>query len=165
MTLLEFLNYQPNQRLQFSDEKFYAYGDIFLNCNTGEPITLNTEETLAKQLNITEYPLVINDKNGNQIYYEDSTGFWWKREYNENGQETYYINSYKEWQKREYDANGVQIRFEDSVGYWWKREFDAKGNQIRYDDSNGYWGKQEFDAKGNVIYYEDSDGTIKHYKQ
>jgi hypothetical protein len=97
-------------------------------------------KTIAEQLNITEFPFIIKDKNGNQIYYEDSNGYWSK------------------W---EYDSNGNQIYFEDSYGYWYKKEYDTKGNEIYFENSKGYWVKREYDSNGNLIYYEDSNGDIK----
>jgi hypothetical protein len=49
--------------------------------------------TIAQQLKVTEFPFIIKDKNGNQIYYENSNGFWRKSEYDQNGNEIYYENS------------------------------------------------------------------------
>ena len=72
--------------------------------------------TIAQQLKIKEFPFVIKDKNGKEIYYEDSDGYW---------------------RKSEYDSNGKKIYFEDSNGNWYKREFDSNGNQIYYEDSDG----------------------------
>ena len=43
--------------------------------------------TIAKQLNIKTFPFTIKDSNGNLIYYENSTGFWAKREYDADGKE------------------------------------------------------------------------------
>jgi len=73
-------------------------------------------KTIAQQLNIKDFPYIIKNKNGNQIYYENSDGYWWKQEF---------------------DQNGNQIYFKDSDGYWWKQEYDQNGNQIYYEDSNG----------------------------
>ena len=95
--------------------------------------------TIAQQLKIKDFPFVINDENGNEIYYEISSGNWWKSEF---------------------DSNGNEIYREDSNGYWWKMEYDSNGNEIYFEDSNGYWRKMEFDSNGNQIYYEDSDGDI-----
>jgi len=50
--------------------------------------------TIAKQLKIKEFPFKINDSNGNQIYYEDSKGYWSKRELDSKGKEIYFENSY-----------------------------------------------------------------------
>ena len=52
--------------------------------------------TIAQQIKWdfeTNGPLVIKDKNGNGIYYEDSTGFWTKWEYDSQGNKMYYENS------------------------------------------------------------------------
>ena len=73
-------------------------------------------KTIAQQLNIQEFPFEIKNKNGNIIYYENSNGYWRKREFN---------------------TNGNRIYFENSRGYWIKREYDTNGNQIYYEDSNG----------------------------
>jgi len=58
----------------------------------------------------------VYNKNGKPIYYEDSDGYW---------------------VKREYDTNGNEIYFEDSNGDWIKREYDTNGNIIYREDSNG----------------------------
>ena len=60
--------------------------------------------------------LEIRDKNGNQIYWEYSNGYW---------------------EKCEYDSRGNLIYFEDSDGVWVKREYDSQGNQIYFEDSGG----------------------------
>jgi hypothetical protein len=96
-------------------------------------------KTIAQQLNVKEFPFVIKDSNGQEIYYEDSDGYWYKKEYDSNGNEIYYENYNRYWSKREYDSNG---------------------NQIYYENSNRYWYKKEYDSNGNLIYYEDSDGII-----
>jgi hypothetical protein len=97
------------------------------------------KKTIAQQLNIKEFPFEINDKNGNEIYYEDSNGYW---------------------VKSEYDSNGNRVYYEDSNGDWEKREFNSNGNQIYYEDSNGYWCRREYDSNGKEIHFEDSDGLI-----
>ena len=83
------------------------------------------------------FPIEIKDPKGNETYYEDSDGYWWRREYDEKGNLTYY---------------------EDSSGYWWRREYDEQGNETYYEDSNGDWWRHEYDEKGNRTYYENSDG-------
>ena len=49
--------------------------------------------TIAQQLKIKEFPLIIKDSNGKEIYYENYNGYWNKREYDSNGKEIYYENS------------------------------------------------------------------------
>ena len=94
-------------------------------------------KTIAQQLNVTEFPFKIKDKNGNVIYWENSNGNWYKNEYDSNGNQIYTENSTGGWCKREYDSNGNQIYYETSDGYWYKNEYDSNGNQIYYENSNG----------------------------
>ena len=71
-----------------------------------------------KELGIAfSFPIEIKDAEGNDTYYEDSGGCWYK---------------YK------YDAEGNQTYSEDSDGYWRKSEYDANGNQTYYENSCGY---------------------------
>jgi hypothetical protein len=60
--------------------------------------------------------LIIEDPKGNLVYYENSNGFWWKREFDEQGNEIYYESSYGNWSKSEYDDRGNEIYYEDSDG-------------------------------------------------
>jgi hypothetical protein len=73
-------------------------------------------KTIAQQLKITEFPFIIKDKNGNQIYLETSRGYWYKYEYDQNGKEIYFENSHGYWSKRQYDQNGKVIYYETSDG-------------------------------------------------
>ena len=59
----------------------------------------------------------VYDNQGNNIYYEDSTGFWVKSEYDTNGNNIYGENSSGDWYKYEYDNQGNRIYWEDSDGY------------------------------------------------
>jgi hypothetical protein len=77
---------------------------------------MKNEQTIAQFLNVKDFPFQIKDKNSNQIYYENSDGFWCKSEY---------------------DDQGNVIRCEDSNGFWSKWERDDQGNEIYYEDSNG----------------------------
>jgi|SRR5690554_2395468 len=94
-------------------------------------------KTIAQQLNVKEFPFIIKDSNGNEIYCEYSTGYWRKAEYDSKGNCIYFVNSKKEWFKREFDEQGSIIYYEDSGGYWVKREFDSNGNMIYYENSEG----------------------------
>jgi len=95
--------------------------------------------TIAQQLKIKEFPFEIKDSKGNQIYFEDSTGYW---------------------EKSEYDSKDNRIYLEYSTGYWVKSEFDSEGREIYWENSNGYWVKREYDSEGNEIYFGTSNGTI-----
>jgi hypothetical protein len=70
------------------------------------------KQTIAEQIKWdfkTNGSLVIKDKNGNRIYWENSNGFWTKHEYNSQGNEIYYETSYGFWEKYEYDSQGNKI--------------------------------------------------------
>lgn len=73
-------------------------------------------KTIAQQLNIKEFPFIIKDNNGNELYFEDSYGYW---------------------VKRRFDGIGNTIYFENSDGYWYKKRHDKKGIQIYFKNSNG----------------------------
>ena len=78
--------------------------------------------------------LVIKDKNGRLIYWEDSGGFW---------------------VKREYDSQGNQIYFENSGGFWAKRESDSKGKCIYYEYSaGGIIDKRPKPCEGKIVEFE-----------
>jgi hypothetical protein len=94
-------------------------------------------KTIAQQLNVTEFPFIIKDKRGNRIYFEESDGYWHKREYDSNNNQIYYEDSDGFWSKYEYDSNGKVLYFEDFTGSWYRKEYDSNGNQIYYEDSNG----------------------------
>ena len=72
--------------------------------------------TIAQQLKIKKFPFIINDHNGNKIYFEDSDGFWWKSEFDSKGNSIYYENSDGYWIKTEYNSEGIRIYYEDYSG-------------------------------------------------
>ena len=83
--------------------------------------------------------------------------------YNQNGDEVYSEDSYGFWEKQEYDENGNKIYVEDSDGGWEKYEFDDNGKDIYYENSDGDWIKYRYDENGNQTYYESSNGEIYNY--
>ena len=97
------------------------------------------EQTIAQFLKVKTFPFDIKDAKGNQIYCEDSDGYWYKSEY---------------------DAKGNEIYLESSNGFWVKHKYNDQGNEIYYGDSKGYWRKREYNDQGNVIYSIDSKGFI-----
>ena len=100
-------------------------------------------KTIAEQIKWdfeTNGGLEILDKNGKEIYSENSGGYWSK------------------WK---HDSKGNEIYNESSDGGWTKFEYDSKGNRIYFEDSNGNKAKWKYNSKGKEIYYEDSNGVIK----
>ena len=77
-------------------------------------------KTIAQQINwdfgANGSFLEIKDKNGKRIYFENSSGFWSKREYDSEGNEIYVEKSDGTWLKREYNSRGNMIYFENSDG-------------------------------------------------
>ena len=136
-------------------------GPTFEEYFNGSESQYSMNKTIAQQLNIKEFPFEIKDKNGNEIYYEHSSGYWDKSEYDQNGKQIYYEDSTGYWRKSEYDQNGNEIYYESSSGYWDKSEYDQNGNEIYYESSTGYWSKSEYDKNDKQIYYESSDGYIE----
>jgi len=72
--------------------------------------------TIAQQLKVKDFPFKIKDSKNNRIYFENSDGHWFKREF---------------------DSNNNRIYYEDSYGNWIKKEYDSKNNRIYYEDSHG----------------------------
>ena len=70
-------------------------------------------KTIAQQLNIKTFPFEIK-VDGNIVYFENSEGYWYKREY----------------------QDGKQVYFEDSEGDWEKFEYQD-GNCVYYEASDG----------------------------
>lgn len=60
------------------------------------------------------FPIEIESEAGEEAYFENSNGYWFKREYDSEGNETYYERSDGYWCKSEYDSEGNQTYFEDS---------------------------------------------------
>ena len=80
------------------DELNYVLSGIF-----GEPVRYSDD--------------IIYDDNGNEIYSENSMGYWRKIEYDNNGNMIYFENSSGDWYRKEYDERGERIYYEDSTGY------------------------------------------------
>lgn len=77
---------------------------------------MKAEQTVGQFLKVKNFPFIIHNDKGKEIYCECSTGYWTKREYDDQGNEIYYENSDGLWAKREYDAKGNEIYFENSKG-------------------------------------------------
>jgi hypothetical protein len=77
---------------------------------------MKDKQSIAQFLKVKSFPFIIKDDKGNQIYYEESSGYW---------------------SKCEYDNKNNEIYFENSNGYWCKRVYDDRSNTIYYEDSDG----------------------------
>ena len=72
--------------------------------------------TIAQQLKVKQFPFVIKNDAGKEIYFEHRDGKWCKYEYDDNGREIYYETSNEFWYKKEWDKDGNIIYFEMSNG-------------------------------------------------
>jgi hypothetical protein len=84
---------------------------------------LKQEEMVMVLSKVYNQPVTIKGKgnwvyntNGNIIYFEDSDGYWYKKEFDQNGNLIYYESSNGDWVKYEYDVNGNETYFENSNG-------------------------------------------------
>ena len=68
-----------------------------------------TMKTIAQQLGITDFPFYIKDKDGNEIYFEDSRNHWSRRELDSDGNEIYFEYSDNFRGRYEYDSDGNEI--------------------------------------------------------
>lgn len=50
-------------------------------------------QTIAQFLKVKDFPFIVKDKNGKIIHYENSDGYWSKREYDSNANVIHYENS------------------------------------------------------------------------
>jgi hypothetical protein len=72
-------------------------------------------KTIAQELGVTDFPFEIRDGKGNLIYIEMEDGFWIKWQWS-NKRQMYCQNSSNYWEKREYDSSGNEIYYENSTG-------------------------------------------------
>ena len=107
---LPYLKYLEQYGLK-QDEMDLVLGIIF-----NQPVTIDDNYVYDTNGRVIIDDNYVYDTNGRVIYFEDSNGYW---------------------TKREYDNNGNEIYFEDSTGYWEKYEYDVNGNEIYYEDSTG----------------------------
>ena len=56
------------------------------------------------------------DEYDNLVYFENATGFWWRKEFN---------------------AAGQLLKWEDSTGFWVKKTYDSNGKELTYENYLG----------------------------
>ena len=102
-------------------------------------------KTIAQQLNVTDFPFSIKDKNGNLLYFEDSDGLWLKNEF---------------------DSKGNVIYSKHSNGYWVKRECDSNGNETYFENSEGMIidNRPKLTCEGNIVEIDGKKYQLKEVK-
>jgi len=100
---------------------------------------------------------IYDGKYGNILYFEESTGFWRKYEY-EHSKLMYFENSDDFWVKYKYDDNGRKTDRKNSEGEWSTYKYEENGNTWEYTEyPSGFWENSLEDENGNNLYYENSD--------
>ena len=110
------------------NKKYQRYIDYIAN-DLQPPYYENMRD--AYGLKKEEYELVLS-----KVYNEPVT-IKGNRVYDTDGNNIYWEASTGSWSIREYDANSNLIYLENSNGYWVKKEYDANGDEIYYEDSDG----------------------------
>ena len=146
--VLSYYEYDRNTTVIFEIEDL---GQSVDDCNK----TVTNKMKIVRIVDPSEYNLLFTrykfDSNNNQIKYENSNGYWWKKEYDSNNNQIKREDSDGSWKKNEYDSNNNQIKVEYSDGDWEKKEYDSNNNQTKFEKSNGDWWKKEYDSNNNVI--------------
>jgi len=107
---LPYLKYLEQYGLK-QDEMDLVLGIIF-----NQPVTIDDNYVYDTNGRVIIDDNYVYDTNGRVIYFEDSNGYW---------------------TKREYDNQNNLIYRETSTGYWYKREYDTNGNKIYQETSDG----------------------------
>lgn len=84
-----------------------------------------------------EYPVIVRNDNGQEVYREEINGHWVKREYDEKGRQVYWETSSGEWARHRFDDAGNTVWYENSDGYSFVAEYSQNGFRTYYEDSNG----------------------------
>jgi len=110
-------------------------------------------KTIAQQLNITDFPFEIRDKEDRLLYIENADGFCAKWEYDSNGNQIYFEHSKGYSSRWEYDSDGKERYFEDSKGI----VRDKRSKETSRDYNSGW----KYDSDGRVILPESviTDGS------
>ena len=96
--------------------------------------------TKAETLEITDFPYSEYDEYGNDTYYEEKEGYWYRCEYDENSNQTYLENANGFWSERVYDKNDNQTYYLNSDLQWDMIIYDEHSDMIHFEDWRGsYW--------------------------
>ena len=92
---------------------------------------MNIELKITDKTNV-EFPIIIKDKRGNEIYSQYESGYWEQYTYDDNSNVLTCKDSYGDWYEYTYDDNRNVLTYKDSDG-----DYKIKGEYVT---------KQEFKA-------------------
>jgi hypothetical protein len=101
---------------------------------------MKENQTIAQFLGLTieqSKPFIIKNERGQEIYYENSKGIWWKEEFNEQGKSIFFLSSEGVWSKNQWNEQGKNTRFENHTGHWRISEYNEQGEEIFCEDKSG----------------------------
>jgi hypothetical protein len=94
---------------------------------------MNIEIKITDTENV-QFPIVIKDKKGNEIYRQNENGYW---------------------RESTYDDNGNRLTYKNSNGYWYEKTYDENGNELTYKNSDG-----DYQIKGNYVTKEEYEAFV-----
>jgi YD repeat-containing protein len=121
----------------------------------------NMKIEIITDLENVEFPIIIKDKKGNEIYKQYEDGFWGKYTYDDNGNVLTFKNIFGFWFEYTYDDNGKVLTCKDSDGDWCERTYNDNGNLLTHKHSNGFWYEYTYDDNGNRLTYKNSKGYYR----
>jgi hypothetical protein len=94
-------------------------------------------EIIIKDRSNVVFPIVIKDKNGNEIYYQNSDGYYYERTYSNTHCPLTYKNSNGDWTETTYDEDDNVLTYKKSDGFWAESTYGDDANELTYKDSDG----------------------------
>jgi len=103
---------------QLDDIESISYKGSVLSISMEYSVCNECEREFVSKQQILNNDSRVRDakKSVDEIYLENSDGYWHKRIFDENGNVTYFENSRGYWYKNKYDENSNETYFEDSFG-------------------------------------------------
>jgi hypothetical protein len=92
-----------------------------------------------------QFPIIIKDKRGNIIYYQNENGYWEQYTYDDNGKELTFKNSFGGWYKKTYDENGYELTFKNSSD-----DYRIKGKWVTKEVFLAFVNRPEYTMKESV---------------
>jgi hypothetical protein len=93
--------------------------------------------TIAQEKGITEFPFIIKNEDGKEIYHETKDG---------------------QWVKKQYNSYGYTSRLDKSDGFWYTSIDSEFGSYFL--NSRGYWCKTVHQDNGKTLFTDSLGSTF-----